>query len=214
MKHASFALAVALSAAACINLQVREANFQGPTPQLGLSEAERVPMRIAVVVPDPMGARYYYTPPAMAAGGARRMDQTDQMRGTNTWGTELARLSGEAFSAAFTYAAVLRHLPAPGEYDAVVEVTLTSIDQQIFMSGMRSTSDIWLDWKMSVLDNKNIEVFSTSGTLPKRSFNVKAEFSAEGMIRSIEEEGGRLISQAAREAVLAAHAHLAKGRRP
>lgn len=210
MRQLPLLLAAALLAA-CINLQVRDANFRGPTPRLDLAETQKLPLKVAVVIPDPMGVRYYYTPPAQAAGGAQRMDQTDQMRGGTSWAVELARLSGEAFPAAFRYAAVLRQLPAPGEYDAVIELSLTSIDQVIVMQGGLN-NELWADWKLSVMNKKNVETFSTTGTSDRQRFNVKASFSAEGMIRGIEEAGGPLMSQIVREAALAVHSHLAKGK--
>ena len=203
----------ALLCSGCINLQVRDANFHGPTPQLGLSDSQKVPLKVAVVIPDPMGVRYYYTPPSMAAGGSKRMDQTDSMHGSKSWATELARLSSEAFPSAFQYAAVVRQLPAPGEYDAVVELELTSVDQQAFMKGVGFggvDNDMWVAWKMSVLDGKNVETYSTQGVTPKQHFNVKAGFTAEGMIRGIEDNGGILVSQVVHDAALAARDRLAK----
>lgn len=210
MRYAAFVVAAAL-AAACVNLQVRDANFHGPTPQLGIAEAKKLPLKVAVVIPDPMGTRFYYTPPAQA--GAQRMDQTESARGFKSWATEVARLSNEAFPGAFQYAAVLSQLPAPGEYDAVIELSLTSIDQVAFMKFASLECDLWLDWKVTVLDKKNIETFSTKGTTSKQHFKVAAGFGAEGMIRGIEEAGGPLMSDVVREAALAVHADLSKAKK-
>jgi hypothetical protein len=215
MRHLALALAAALPLGACVTLKLHPVAFNAPAPELGLSAEQRLPLNVAVVIPDPMGLRYYYTPPAMAAGGARRMDQTDQLQGDKglPLGGELARLVDQSFPAAFQHAAVLRQLPAPGEYDAVVELSVASIDQVAYMKGAGFggvDSEMWMDWKMTVLDKKNVEVFSGKSVTEKRRFNVPAGFTAEPMLQAIGREGGMLLAQITKEAALSSRSELAK----
>ena len=186
----AFCAAAALSMSACFTLQMHPVSFNSPTPDLGLSAGQKLPLRVAVVVPDPMGFRYYYTPPK-----GKRMDQTEQFRGEQGMpiSGELARLAAETFPVAFQNASVLRHEPTPGEYDAVIELAVVSIDETIEIKSGGfggADSELWMDWKLSVLDKGNVELLSKKGTTERRRFNIKAGFSAEPVIQAMGREGG------------------------
>lgn len=83
---------------------------------------------------------------------------------------DLSRISSETFSQAFSQVVVLRDLPQPGQYDAVVSLSIGQIllKEKVVVSG--ETCDLTASWNMSVLDNKNQEIFNKQGVSPARNF--------------------------------------------
>ncbi|MDD5629110.1 MAG: hypothetical protein PHU21_08595 [Elusimicrobia bacterium] len=209
--------AVALTASACFTMQVHPVSFHAPTPELGLAPGQKLPLRVAVVIPDPMGFRYYSAGRGGRSGSVLQ-DQTEQFGGEQgiPIPSELARLSAEAFPAAFQSVSIVRQLPAPGEYDAVVELSVTSVEQDASwispFSGGGAGMLLLMNWRLSVLGRGNKELLSRDRTTERRRFVVKKcrSFYDVHMVEAIGREGGVLLSSIVRSAVRTSRDRLAQ----
>lgn len=212
--------ALCLSLAACFTIQVRPIPFRGPTPDLGLTPEQKLPLHVAVVIPDPMGFRYYLSLQG-GRGHSVRQDQTEHFGGEKYLPIpeELARLAAEAFPGAFQSVSVLRQLPPPGEYDAVVVLAVAAIEENfqwgdpLFGAG-GTFVELSLDWKLSVLGKGNVELLSIEDSTGTRRFHTRSHtFTDEVMAADVGREGGLLLSSITRRAVRMSRDMLVKAAR-
>ena len=152
--------------AGCITM--RTVPINASTPNLAVAPESRVPLRVAFVVPDPMGMRVMWTPPGMAAGGAVTKDQTEEFKGEDGLpvGRELSRTGGDVCSQVFEQCVALRQLPPPGAYDAVVIGRAATMNMTGHVAGFTASMDYNLDWKLEVLDKDNAPIMSQTGRTP------------------------------------------------
>ncbi len=195
---ALFCLALsALSLSACIQVMPIPMNAQ-----VGSLALQRIPLRVAVVVPDPPTHRVMYTPPAMT-GRSQPVDQTEQMN-ESLWplGGELARATREAFSQVFEQATSLRSLPMPGEYDAVIQSRINVVRIVGFMSGGLSTrawQDLSFEWGITVLDDEGVPILVRQGTTPIQKIDVKPAFSMKFYANDLGSGSSELLASMVRE---------------
>ena len=126
-------LFLVVSLSACFTYQVKPFPINTKTESLNIEPSSKLPLKVAVVVPDPLGTRVMYTPP----GDRTPMDQTDQMHGDQVaivpLARELAKISIEMCSQVFDQAVLLRQMPSPKEFDAVIQLKISSINTIAYM---------------------------------------------------------------------------------
>ena len=168
-----------------------------------LPAVEKIPLKAALVTPDPPTHRVMYTPPSMT-GRKEPVDQTEQMN-ESMWplGRELAKASRDAFSQVFDQIASLRQLPLPGEYDLVIQPKISVVRMEGYMESFLLSVNAWqdlsCDWTMAVLDNKGIPILSRQGTTPKKRIVVKPSFSTEGHMNTMGVESSELLVSLVKE---------------
>jgi len=211
--------ALCLSLTACFSIQVRPIPFHGPTPDLGLTPEQKLPLRLAVVIPDPMGLRYYLSMQG-GRGHSVRQDQTEHFGGEKYLPIpeELSRQAAEAFPGAFESVSILRQLPPPGEYDGVVVLAVAALEENFQwgspLSGGGTYVELSMDWKLSVLGKGNVELLSTQDSTGTRHFRTKSHtFTDEVMAEDVGREGGLLLSSITRRAARMSRDMLAKAAR-
>jgi len=211
--------ALCLSLASCFSIQVRPIPFRGPAPDLGLTPDQKLPLHLAVVIPDPMGFRYYLSMQG-GRGHSVRQDQTEHFGGEKYLPIpeELSRQAAETFPSAFESVSVLRQLPPPGEYDGVVVLAVAALEENFQwgspLSGGGTYVDLSMDWKLSVLGKGNVELLSTQDSTGTRHFRTKSHtFTDEVMAADVGREGGLLLSSITRKAARMSRDMLAKAAR-
>jgi len=163
------------------------------TPNLNI--ALKRPLKIAIVVPDPMPYTFLYN----GEHGYRR-DSTAEVR---TMGfpleRDLSRVSSETLSQAFEQAVVLRDLPQPGQYDAVVNLNigLILLQERVILTG--ETCDLTVEWAMSVLDGQNREIFTKKGVSPGRNFKFSIMTPSRDLVIGVNEHLPVILNALARE---------------
>jgi hypothetical protein len=182
-----FCVFLVISLNACFSYQVKPFPINAKTENLNINPSSKLPLKVAVVIPDPLGTRLMYTPPNSKKPP---MDQTDQMHGDQVamvpLARELAKVSIETFSQVFDQAILFRQLPPPGEYDAVIQIRISSINTIGYMKGpFNAWQDVSLDWKLSVLDNQGIELIDKKDMTPAKKLVVKGSFSMDPWINSM-----------------------------
>ncbi len=166
-------------------------------------ELERLPLRVAVVVPDPPTHRVMYTPPAMT-GRRDPIDQTEQMS-ESVWplGGELARASRKVFSQLFADVASLRQLPPPGEYDAVIQPRIDVVRIIGFMDSsmlsVRAWQNLSFDWGITVLDHAGVQMLGQTGTTSEKRIDVEASFSTKGYVNTLGAGSSELLASMVKE---------------
>lgn len=160
--------------------------------ELGLAPQERLPLKVAIVVPDPMGWRLMYSPP-----GSSPRDQTNEFKGEAGYPLtrELSRVTQETFSQVFEQVTPLRQLPDPGLYDAVITASVGNVN----LANRRGEMELNMEWKLNALNAGNVEVFGRTGKTPGKSFVIKASFSADGMVESLGKVSSETLSELARD---------------
>ncbi len=157
-------LLLTLALEGCVHWRLPPLNPQAHA--LGIPEERKLPLRVAVVVPDPMGFRFMIS--FMAKGkplgrGGKPQDWTGKFGGEQHWhvAPELARVSAAGFSQVFAEAVSLRAMPQPGEYDAVIEARVSQITLlDNIKPPSRRDGELALDWKLTVFDREGIELLS------------------------------------------------------
>lgn len=160
--------------------------------ELGLAPQERLPLKVAVVVPDPMGWRLMFTPP----GGTPR-DQTNEFKGEAGYPLtrELSRVTQETFSQVFEQVTPLRQLPEPGQHDAVITASVSNVN----LANTRGEMELNMEWKLAAMNGGNVEVFGRSGKTPTKSFTIKASFSTDGLVGSLGKISSETLSELTRD---------------
>lgn len=160
--------------------------------ELGLAPQERLPLRVAVVVPDPMGWRLMFTPP-----GRGPRDQTNEFKGEAGYPLtrELSRVTHETFSQVFEQVTPLRQLPDPGQYDAVVTASIGNVN----LANTRGEMELNMEWKLNALNAANVEILGRTGKTPTKSFTIKASFSADGLVASLGKVSSETLSELSRD---------------
>lgn len=152
----------------CITWRLPPINAK--TPNLGITDQERHPLNIAVIVPEPLGFRYIIDWNIFNKGvkqtHIKPEDWTDRYGGDTGMpiGPELVKLTNETFSQVFDLTAVVKETPGPGEYDAIVEIRVMELrNVDTLRAGMASGKrevELSLKWKLRVLDRDGVEIFS------------------------------------------------------
>jgi len=140
------------------------------TPNLNIAPSGVRPLKMGVVIPDPMSYTLFYR-----GEGSYRRDMTADIRSSGLLlERDLSRIAQDTFSQAFKQIVILRDLPQPGQYDAVVNINIGQIlaKEHVIVTG--ETCDVTADWTMSVLDNHNKEFFNTRGVSPSHNFKWNA----------------------------------------
>jgi len=165
------------------------------TPNLSIAPSNVRPLLVAVVVQDPMSYTIFYQ-----GQGSYSRDMTAEMR---TEGLllerDLSKIVYETFSQIFKQVVVLRDLPQPGQYDAVVEITIGRILNQEHVILTGETCDITAEWSMTVLNGKNSEVFRTKGISPSHNYGWSAFNPGPGWINGINTKLSLILSELASE---------------
>jgi hypothetical protein len=166
--------------------------------ELGLAPQERLPLKVAVVVPDPMGWRLMFTP---AGRGPR--DQTNEFKGEAGYPLtrELSRVTHETFTQVFEQVTPLRQLPDPGQYDAVITASIGNVNLAPLNASMGGGGGMNLDmeWKLAAMNGGNVEVFSRNGKTPNKVVEVKASFSTDGFVANLGKTSSDALSELARD---------------
>lgn len=166
--------------------------------ELGLAPQERLPLRVAVVVPDPMGWRLMYSPP-----GRGPRDQTNEFKGEAGYPVtrELSRVTQETFSQVFQQVTALRQLPDPGQYDAVITASIGNVNLTPLNSSMGGGGgmNLNMEWKLAAMNGDNVEVFARNGKTPDKFVEVKASFSTDGFVANLGKASSDALSEQARD---------------
>ena len=183
-------LSLLLPLGACIT--AKPISIDARAIELGLAPQERLPLRVAVVVPDPMGWRLMFSPP-----NSRPRDQTNEFKGEAGYPLtrELSRVTLETFSQVFEQVTALRQLPDPGQYDAVISASVGNVN----LANTRGEMELNMEWKLNALNGSSVEVFNRTGKTPTKSFVIKASFSADGMVASLGKVSSETLSELARD---------------
>jgi hypothetical protein len=165
------------------------------TPNLNIASSQTKPLKIAIVVQDPMPYTIFYQ-----GQGKYRRDMTAESR---TKGflleRDLSKIVSETFAQAFKQVVVLRDLPQPGQYDAVVKLNVGQIllQERVVVSG--ETCDVTADWNMSVLDLQNREISSNKGISSKHNFKWSTTNPSRDFILGINSTMSLILSELAKE---------------
>jgi hypothetical protein len=161
---------------ASCTFQVRPVPMNTQVGYIGVAESRKMPLKVAVVVPDPPTYRFMYTPP----NERKTIDQTGQM-GEQLWpvNSELGKASKEVFAQVFEQATLLRQPPAPGsEYDLIITVKLREIDMVGSMGvagllgAMNMTMNLYYVWNITILNDEGVEIFKREDKTSAKSFRV------------------------------------------
>jgi hypothetical protein len=169
--------------------------FNPETPNLNIELSHKRPLNIAIVVQEPMDYTLFYK----GQGGYSR-DGTAESRSRGfPIEREISKISGETFSQIFTQVVILRDLPQPGQYDAVVSLSIGQIlmKERVIVTG--ETCDVTADWYMSVLDKQNREIFSKKGTSPSHNFKWSAMSPSRDMTIGLNATLSVILNELARE---------------
>ncbi len=166
--------------------------------ELGLAPQERLPLKVAVVVPDPMGWRLMFSPP-----GRGPRDQTNEFKGEAGYPLtrELSRVTQETFSQVFEQVTAMRQLPDPGQYDAVVTASIGNVNLTPLNGSMGGGGgmNLNMEWKLAAMNGSNIEVFARNGKTPDKFVEVKASFSTDGFVANLGKASSNALSEQARD---------------
>jgi hypothetical protein len=188
-------MVVALALVLVTGCAVPPFEFNPETPNLNIDLSQKRPLNIAIVVQEPMDYTLFYR----GQGGYSR-DGTAESRSRGfPIERDLSKISEETFSQIFTQVVVLRDLPQPGQYDAVVNLSLGQIlmKERVIVTG--ETCDVTADWYMTVLDKQNREIFNKKGTSPSHNFKWSAMSPSRDMTIGLNETMSVILSELARE---------------
>jgi len=185
-------MAVLALVAGCATMQ--PVQLKAETPNLNI--AGKKALKVAVVVQDPMAYTLFYR----GVAGKYTRDMTPEMRSAGlALESELSRVSVETFSQAFNQVVALRDLPQPGQYDAVVNLSIGKVLMQESVSVTGESCDTTAEWNMSVLDKQNKEVLSKKGVSPMHNFGWSAFNPRPGFSKGITSVLSLIIPELAKE---------------
>jgi len=147
------------------------------------------------VIPDPMPYSLFYK-----GQGSYSRDMTAEIRAKGLFlERDLSRIVQDTLSQAFKQVLILRDLPAPGQYDAVVTLNIGQIlaKEHVITSG--ETCDVTAAWTMTVLDGKNKEILNTKGISPSHNFKWSAFNPGPGWVNGINTTMSLILSELASE---------------
>ncbi len=165
------------------------------TPNLNIAPSNVKTLLVAVVIQDPMPYSLFYK-----GEGSYSRDMTADMRAEGLLlERDLSKIVYDTFSQIFRQVVVLRDLPQPGQYDAVVELTIGQIlnKEHVILTG--ETCDITAAWSMTVLNGQNSEIFRTKGISPSHNFGWSAFNPGPGWINGINTTLSLILSELASE---------------
>ncbi len=184
---------VILSTVGCASMPPIE--IKPVTPNLNISPSGVRPLNVGVVIPDPMPYTLFYR-----GEGTYRRDMTADIRSSGLLlERDLSRITQDTFSQAFKQVVILRDLPQPGQYDAVVNINIGQIlaKEHVIITG--ETCDVTAAWTMSVLDNRNKEFFNTKGISPSHNFKWNAFNPGPGWSSGLSSTLSLILSELAGE---------------
>jgi len=175
---------------------------------LHIDPASRLPLNVAVVVPDPHGHRIIMGMSMVNLLGHDMMtpktaDQTNVFHGEAGMpvGRELAKVAGETFSQVFDHAIVMRQQPPPGEYDAIIQVNVTEVKVLSFYKrgGLEGTTEVALDWRLSVMDGQGVEMLSRKDLTPVESYSIPVSLSFDPAMDAMGAAISKVITRMVKE---------------
>lgn len=169
--------------------------FNPETPNMTIELSQKRPLNIAVVVQEPMDYTLFYK-----GQGSYSRDSTAESRSRGfPIERELSKISAETFSQIFNQVVVLRDLPQPGQYDAVVNLAIGQIllKERVIVTG--ETCDVTADWSMSVLNKQNREIFSKKGKSMSHNFKWSTMSPSRDMTIGINATMSVILSELVRE---------------
>jgi hypothetical protein len=165
------------------------------TPNLNIASSNIRPLKMGVVIPDPMPYSLFYK-----GEGSYSRDMTADMRAQGLLlERDLSKIVQDTLSQAFRQVVILRDLPQPGQYDAVVNLSIGQLlaKEHVIVTG--ETCDITAAWTMSVLDDQNKEILSTKGISPSHNFSWSAFNPGPGWVNGINTTTSLILSELANE---------------
>lgn len=165
------------------------------TPNLNIASTNVKPIRLAVVIQDPMAYTVFY----QGQGGYKR-DMTAEFRNRAfPLESNLSKISSDTFSQAFKQVVVLRELPQPGQYDAIVNINIGLIlmKESVIVTG--ETSDVTAEWIMTVMDNQNREILNKKGVSPIHNFHWSVINPQSTTVIGMNETMSLILSELAKE---------------
>ncbi len=180
----------------CIGVEVEPVDINAKTPNLNIDSSKRLPLKVAVVVPDPMAYTIYYDIPNY------NRDMTGEYRrGGFPLEREMSKVCSETFSQVFKQVVVVRSLPQPKEYDAIVQVAIGKIHLTATLKSMfgRMQNNVTSEWSISVLDGQNIEFISKKGIYPVRSYEWDARTVHPSFNKGLEQIISETLGNLAKE---------------
>lgn len=162
-------------------------------PDLAIAAGDRSPQLVAIVVADPMPYSLFY----QGAGTYTRDMTADSRAAGFPLERELSKIGADTFSQAFAQVVVLRELPQPGQYDAVVLLSIGQIlmKEHVVLTG--ETCDLTAEWSMSVLDRKNKEILAKKGVSSSHNFAWNAFNPGPGFARGIDATMSTILNELA-----------------
>ncbi|MDD5712331.1 MAG: hypothetical protein PHY31_06165, partial [Smithellaceae bacterium] len=161
------AFAAVFSVLGCMFLPSPPFDIKPETPNLNISPAQVKPLKVAVVIQDPMAYTLFYR----GQGGKYTRDMTAECRDRGLLlERDLSKIASDTFSQVFKEVVILRDLPQPGQYDAVINLSIGQILMQEVVVVTGETTELTADWSMSVLDSQNREILNRNGTSPAHNF--------------------------------------------
>jgi len=127
---------------------------------IGVVESNKIPLKVAVVVPDPPTHKIMYKAPHRQVP----MDQTAQMN-EQLWplNNELSKASKEVFSQIFNSVTLLRQTPMIGsDYDLIITARLKEVHIAMPRPAPFQLSipmELYYLWSISIMNNEGIEIF-------------------------------------------------------
>jgi hypothetical protein len=203
------AFAVLLSLAGCVTL--RPFPVTARVENLQIAPSAKLPLSAAIVIPDPMGFRILVTSRRYNVYGMEMQNVTQDrtsMYGEKgaPVGTELSRVAGDVFSQVLARTLTLRQPPQTGEYEAVIDVRIRQVNMMnVIRSSIGSSkmeSEITLDYEVTVLDNKGVEIFHAKARTPVEKSQAKGFNVTEAYMNGIGAALSNAVTNAARDAGL------------
>jgi hypothetical protein len=169
---------------------------------LHIDPASKLPLRVAIVVPDPHGHRIIMGA-RLHDGSSNVGDATNAFHGDAGMpvGREVAKVAGETFSQLFDQAIVMRQQPPPGEYDAIIQVDVTEVNVLTFYThgGLAGRTEVALAWKLRVMDSQGVEILSRKDLTPVESYELPASFSFDPYINAMGAAISKVITRMVKE---------------
>ncbi len=186
-------ITVSLTIAACAPLPPFE--IKPVTPNLNIQTSQVRPLKVAVIVQDPMPYSVFYK-----GQGSYSRESTAETRSMGFMlERDMAKVVSDTLSQAFKQLVVLRELPQPGQYDASVSLNIGQIllKERVVVTG--ETCDITADWNMTVLDGQNRELFTKQGISPAHNFKFSIFNASHDMILGMNWGLSLILSELSKE---------------
>lgn len=184
--------ALAVFVAGCV---VPPFELNPTTPNLNITAADKRPAKVAIVVQDPMAYSLLY----QGQGGYTR-DMTAESRAKGfQLEKDLAKIAEDTLSQEFSQVVVMRELPPPGQYDAVVSLAIGRILMKEDVKATGERCDVTAAWTMSVLDRGNKEILARDGISPSHSFDWSILSPSRGFVLGIDSTMSAILGELSQE---------------